>query len=55
MFALGPVMVRIQEIEGNISISSLMENHSQFTLLLYPSLTTFVSRSRAIVGSNEIL
>eukprot|EP00731_Ephydatia_muelleri_P014532 Em0008g252a len=35
--ALGSVLVRVQEIEGNISISSLMENHPQFTLLLSPN------------------
>ncbi|KAL5491858.1 hypothetical protein EMCRGX_G017223 [Ephydatia muelleri] len=35
--ALGSVLVRVQEIEGNISISSLMENHPQFTLLLPPN------------------
>eukprot|EP00731_Ephydatia_muelleri_P020757 Em0013g484a len=54
--ALGSVLVRVQEIEGNISISSLMENHPQFTLLLPPMLSSFnthVSWGKATVGTDR--
>ena len=46
----------MQEIEGNISISSLKENHPQFTLLLPPMLSSFntlVSWGKATVGTDR--
>eukprot|EP00731_Ephydatia_muelleri_P017205 Em0010g303a len=56
--ALGSVLVRMQEIEGNISISSLMENHPQFTLLLPPMLSSFntlVSWGKAVGTDRNIV